>query len=90
MPFPHDAYKETARMFPTLVPITPDNPASQANRAAWEKLSHWPGKVLTLFSDQDPVTAGGFKPFQKLLPGAKGQPHEIIESAGAFPARGQG
>jgi haloalkane dehalogenase len=83
-PFPHDAYKEGARMFPNLVPITPDNPASQANRAAWEKLSHWPGKVLTLFSDQDPVTAGGFKPFQKLLPGAKDQPHEIIEGAGHF------
>ena len=33
----------------------------------------WPGKVLTLFSDKDPVTAGGFKPFQKLLPGAAGQ-----------------
>jgi haloalkane dehalogenase len=83
-PFPQDAYKEGARMFPTLVPITPDNPASQANRAAWEKLSRWPGKVLTLFSDQDPVTAGGFKPFQKLLPGAKDQPHEIIAGAGHF------
>jgi len=83
-PFPHDAYKEGARMFPKLVPITPDNPASQANRAAWEKLSRWPGKVLTLFSDQDPVTAGGFKPFQKLMPGARDQPHEIIEGAGHF------
>ena len=71
-------------MFPTLVPIAPDNPASQDNRAAWEKLSRWPGKVLTLFSDQDPVTAGGFKPFQKLLPGAKDQPHEIIAGAGHF------
>jgi haloalkane dehalogenase len=83
-PFPHDAYKEGARMFPTLVPITPDNPASQANRAGWEKLMRWPGKVLTLFSDQDPVTAGGFKPFQKLLPGAKDQPHETITGAGHF------
>ncbi len=83
-PFPSDAYKEGARQFPMLVPITPDNPASEANRRAWEVLRQWPGKVLTLFSDQDPVTAGGEKPFQKLLPGAEGQPHAIIEGAGHF------
>jgi haloalkane dehalogenase len=40
--------------------------------------------VLTLFSDQDPVTAGGFKPFEKLLPGAQGQPHEVIAGGGHF------
>lgn len=83
-PFPSDEYKAAARVFPLLVPITPDNPASQANRAAWGTLMQWPGKVLTLFSDQDPVTAGGYKPFQKLLPGAKDQPHATIEGAGHF------
>ncbi len=71
-------------MFPMLVPITPDNPASEANRQAWSVLRRWEGKVLTLFSDQDPVTAGGEKPFQTLLPGAKGQPHATIAGAGHF------
>jgi haloalkane dehalogenase len=83
-PFPSDAYKEGARMFPKLVPVTTDNPASDANRRAWEVLRQWNGKVLTLFSDQDPVTAGGEKPFQKLLPGAQGQPHATIVGAGHF------
>jgi len=83
-PFPSDAYKEGARMFPKLVPVTPDNPASEANRRAWEVLKQWNGKVLTLFSDQDPVTAGGEKPFQKLMPGAQGQPHAITVGAGHF------
>jgi haloalkane dehalogenase len=83
-PFPTDAYKEGARQFPMLVPITPDNLASEANRRAWDALRHWNGKVLTLFSDQDPVTAGGEKPFQKLLPGAEGQPHALIQGAGHF------
>lgn len=83
-PFPSDAYKEAARVFPLLVPITPDNPAADANRRAWEVLEQWPGKVLTLFSDKDPVTAGGYKPFQKLMPGAQGQPHAIIAGAGHF------
>jgi haloalkane dehalogenase len=83
-PFPNDAYKEAARIFPALVPVTPDNPESQANRDGWEALRNWNGKVLTLFSDQDPVTRGGAKPFQKLLPGAQGQPHETIRDAGHF------
>ena len=83
-PFPEESYKEGARMFPKLVPITPDNPASEPNRRAWEALRQWNGKVLTLFSDQDPVTAGGEKPFQKLLPGAQGQPHATIVGAGHF------
>lgn len=83
-PFPSDEYKECARIFPALVPITPDNPAAESNRKGWEVLRKWDGKVLTLFSDQDPVTAGGYKPFQKLLPGAQGQPHETIEGAGHF------
>lgn len=83
-PFPSDEYKAGARIFPKLVPIAPDNPAAEANRQAWEALKIWPGKVLTLFSDQDPVTAGGFKPFQKLMPGAKDQPHATIEGGGHF------
>lgn len=83
-PFPTDEYKAGARAFPGLVPITPDNPASETNRKAWETLMQWNGKVLTLYSDKDPVTAGAYKPFHKLLPGAKGQPHETIENAGHF------
>ncbi len=83
-PFPSDAYKEGARAFPMLVPITPDDPASAANRKAWGVLQQWSGRVLTLFSDQDAVTAGGQRPFQKLMPGARDQPHTIIEGAGHF------
>ncbi len=83
-PFPSEPYKEGARIFPSFVPITPDNPAVDANRKGWEVLKAWDGKVLTLFSDKDPVSGGGQKPFEKLLPGAQGQPHEIIEDGGHF------
>lgn len=83
-PFPHDSYKAGARAFPLLVPITPDDPASDANRNAWASLQKWGGKVLTLFSDQDAITAGGERPFQKLLPGAQGQPHATVSGAGHF------
>ena len=82
-PFPADDYKAGARMFPLLVPITPDSPASEANRHAWGILRRWPGKLLTLFSDGDPVTAGGEKPFQELS-SAQGQPHATIKNGGHF------
>ncbi len=39
---------------------------------------------LTAFSDGDPITAGGDRAFQKLVPGAKGQPHTTITDAGHY------
>ncbi len=83
-PFPDDRYKAAARQFPLLVPIRPDDPASQANRRAWQVLQQWKKPLLTAFSDGDPVTQGGERPFQKLVPGAQGQPHVTIRDAGHF------
>jgi len=83
-PFPDDRYKAGARQFPTLVPVTPDDPAAPANRTAWEKLSTWTKPWLTAFSDQDPVTKGGDAIFQQRIPGTKGQPHTTIMGAGHF------
>jgi haloalkane dehalogenase len=83
-PFPDESYKAGARAFPTLVPITPDNPASAANRKAWEVLRNWQKPFLTAFSDSDPVTRGGDRAFQKLVPGTQNQPHTTIVGAGHF------
>ncbi len=83
-PFPDDAHKEGARIFPSLVPITPDDPAAEANRAAWEVLKEFEKPFLTAFSDSDPITGGGDSVFQKMIPGAQGQPHTTIKGAGHF------
>ena len=83
-PFPDESYIAGARQFPTLVPITPDNPATLANRAAWAVFEQWEKPLLTAFSDSDPVTAGAQVRFQKSVPGAQGQPHITIEGAGHF------
>jgi haloalkane dehalogenase len=83
-PFPDDSYKAGARQFPLLVPIGPDDPASEANRRAWEVLRRWEKPLLTAFSDGDPVTRGGERVFQKLVPGAQDQPHVMIAGAGHF------
>ena len=83
-PFPDKTYKVAARVFPTLVPITPNDPASAANRNAWEILKKWKKPFLTAFSDGDPITRGADKILQKLIPGAKDQPHTTIKGAGHF------
>jgi haloalkane dehalogenase len=83
-PFPDDSYKAAARQFPLLVPISPDDPAAAANRAAWEVLRRWQKPLLTAFSNGDAVTRGGERVFQKLVPGAQGQPHITITGAGHF------
>jgi len=83
-PFPDDTYKEGARIFPSLVPIDPDDPAAPANRKAWEVLSKFEKPFLTAFSDGDPITRGGDAIFQERVPGAKGQPHTTIKGGGHF------
>ena len=82
-PFPDERYQAGARQFPMLVPNQPDDPASPANRAAWEVLRSLDTPVLTAFGADDKVMAGVDKIFQK-LPGAAGQPHTVLPNAGHF------
>lgn len=56
VPFPSARYRVAARIFPSFVPTTPN----------------------------DPVTRGGYKVWQKLVPGAQGQPHATTRDAGHF------
>jgi haloalkane dehalogenase len=83
-PFPDDRYLAGARQFPMLVPTTPNDPASAANRQAWEVLRRWQKPFLTAFGDSDAITRGGDRYFQATIPGAQGQPHTILEGAGHF------
>ena len=83
-PFPDDTYKEGARQFPLLVPTKPDDPAAEANRKAWQVLGKWEKPFLCAFSDSDPITRGGDRAFQSMVPGTKGQPHTTIVGGGHF------
>ncbi len=89
-PYPEERYKEGARQFPTLVPVSTDNPETEANRDAWKILSAWKKPFLTAFSDSDPITAGGDQLMQKLIPGCQGQAHTIIKNGGHFLQEDQG
>jgi haloalkane dehalogenase len=83
-PFPDDSFKAGARIFPSLIPVSPDDPATPANRRAWEVLGRWEKPFLTAFSDLDPNTRGADKPMRKLIPGARDREHPTISGAGHF------
>jgi haloalkane dehalogenase len=77
-PFPDESYKAAARVFPRLVPVTPEHPSVEENEAAWRALERFDKPFLTAFSDRDPVTKGGERIFQARVPGTRGQPHETL------------
>ena len=83
-PFPDDSYKAGARILPSLVPISPDDPESEANKKAIEMFKQWKKPFLTAFSDSDPITKGGDKFWQNIVPGAQNQNHITIKGAGHF------
>ena len=83
-PFPDESFKEGARQFPTLVPTTPDDPESQANRDAWKLLMGFEKPWLCAFGDSDPITAAAAPVIQKLIPGCQNQPHTNLQGGGHF------
>ena len=83
-PFPDDSYTAGARIMPSLVPTTPDDPASAANIEAWSVLERFERPFLLAFSDRDPITKGGDAPFLAKVPGAAGREHVTIEGGGHF------
>ncbi|KPQ28217.1 MAG: haloalkane dehalogenase [Marinobacter excellens HL-55] len=74
-PFPSAEFKAGARAFPALVPVSPQDPSSAANREAWRTLEKWRKPFITCFSNGDPITRGGDRYMQRRIPGALGQPH---------------
>ena len=83
-PFPDETYKVGARIFPALVPTSPEQDGAADNRQAWKVLANFDKPFLTCFSDKDPVSNGGEKPFKKNILGAKGQAHQIVKGGGHF------
>jgi haloalkane dehalogenase len=83
-PFPDEEMKAGARQFPVLVPTTPDDPESAANRAAWTVLEQFTKPFLCAFSDADPITAGADRVLRARIPGCADQPHTTIAGGGHF------
>jgi len=81
-PFPDVRFKGGVRSVPALVPLTPDAPGAVELARAREALSVWSRPTLVLFSDRDPITAGGADFFTSLIP-SSGAP-VLVQGAGHF------
>jgi len=84
-PFPDTTYMAGAKIFPSLVPLEMDDPECLLNKKIWA--AHWltwEKPFLTLFSDKDPMFSGQETFYQKNIPGAKEQPHQVIKDGGHF------
>jgi haloalkane dehalogenase len=77
-PFPDDTFKAGVRAMPLLVPTTVDDPATEANRAAWRALAQWDRPFLVAFSDGDPITGPMSPLFRRTVPGAAGLDHPVL------------
>jgi haloalkane dehalogenase len=83
-PFPDASFMAAPRAMPGLVPTSPDDPASAANRAAWQGLAAWKKPFLVAFSDRDPITGAMGPILKQVVPGAAGIDHPVLEGAGHF------
>ena len=77
-PFPSNEYLAGVRVFPQLIAMSSDDPATEGNVAAWEVLKRWTKPFLTVYSDGDPVLGEMDARFQERVPGATGQPHARV------------
>lgn len=85
-PFPDGSYQASPLQFPLLIPLQPDNPGVPMCRETWAFLETWTKPFLTVFGSEDAIA---FKPgshlkFQRKVPGAAGQPHQVIDGANHF------
>ncbi len=83
-PYPDETYLAGVRRFPSLIPLFPDEPEVEENRAAWEVLKQFDKPFMCAFSDDDPVTAGADQAFLEQVPGCQGVEHRTITEAGHF------
>lgn len=83
-PFPGRKYKAGARVFPALVPLSPQMDGVQTMLHARTVLRRWQKPALVMFSDKDPILRGGDRFFRRLIPTAAEQPAITIHDAGHF------
>ncbi|HPB44725.1 MAG TPA: haloalkane dehalogenase, partial [Microthrixaceae bacterium] len=50
-PFPDDSFKAGARIFPSLIPVSPDDVEARNQKAAWKVLEGWAKPFLCVYSD---------------------------------------
>ncbi|MFO7926253.1 MAG: haloalkane dehalogenase [Halobacteriota archaeon] len=83
-PFPDEASKAGAYVWPPMVPQTPDMPGADRHARLRGDLAAWEKPFFALFSDSDPITNRFRDLFRELVPTAMDAPDVWVEDAGHF------
>src|SRR3954447_20827962 len=83
-PFPDESYKAGPRAMPQILPTSPDDPATEPNRLAWQRLSEWTKPFLVAFSDGDPITGAMAGILSRVVPSAAQREQPVVSGAGHF------
>jgi haloalkane dehalogenase len=83
-PFPEERFKAGPRELPLKVPIDPTDPEAAENRQYWQVFRTWPIPVLTIFSEEDRISAGEQEKIIAQFAGAKNQNHAVLKQASHF------
>ncbi len=83
-PYPEAKYLSGNRQFTQMLATTADNPQLPDNWEAWQEIQKFERPFVTIFTDQDQISATGYKAFVENVPGTRGQPHEIIKGGSHF------
>jgi haloalkane dehalogenase len=89
-PFPEEIYRAGLRQTNALIPLTPGHPTIATGRGIWATLHRWDRPFLTIWGAGDQATLGWEKVFQDQVPGAAGQPHQILDHCNHFMQEDQG
>jgi len=73
-----------SQAFPLLLPTRPDNPMLPDNFAAWKVLERYERPFVTIYSDRDIIAPEGWRALVERIPGARDQPHAILQGGGHF------
>ena len=77
-PFPDEAFKAAARIYPSLVPVRYEDPEAAKCRDAWTVYQEWKKPFILGYSDGDPITRRARDRFLREIPGAQGQAHRTL------------
>lgn len=78
-PFSNKGDKKAIRFLPGLIPLKSGIEGYKIMEDSWKILKNWEKPFLTVFSSNDPITKGGEKIIQSIIPGSFGQMHQILK-----------
>lgn len=80
-PFSNEREKIAIRILPGLIREITKEPGIPAINKCWNELKKFDKPFLTVFSNNDPISRGGEKILQSLIPGTRDQPHMVLKGS---------